>query len=538
MPQIINTNVASLNAQRNLNKSQSSLNTSLTRLSSGLRINSARDDAAGLAISERFTSQIRGLNQAARNANDGVSLSQVAEGALGETTSNLQRVRELAVQSANATNSASDRAALQTEVSQLIAEVDRIATTTQFNGINLLDGSFTTQQFQVGANANQTISVSVSGARTSQLGSVVNVSSAVTQTATAVASVVSGITYTQDINEAAYVGVSGTATTGGALSINNVVVADSASYIGTNTTSQNAASAYAISAAINASGVAGVTALASNSQTFADDGIGGGTGNAIAATNITGAGVSSTYTLTLNSQQVFSNTFTTNASVTVDSLVTAINSFTSSTGVTATRDSNNDLQLATADGSSIVVAESISGTNPAGGTTDPYNVTSVFGDYSAAGVTAATETSTQTTTFRGAVNLQSSASVTLTPAGGVAILGFSSAVNNINTTATLATLSVATASGANNAILAVDAALSTINSSRATLGAVQNRFESTIGNLTTSSENLSSARSRIQDADFASETANLTRSQILQQAGISILSQANSLPQSVLSLLR
>lgn len=159
MAQVINTNIASLNAQRNLNRSQGMLATSLQRLSSGLRINSAKDDAAGLAISERFTAQIRGLNQAARNANDGISLSQTAEGALGEVTNNLQRIRELAVQSANATNSASDRQAMQKEVSQLIAEIDRVATTANFNGVQLLDGSFTSQKFQVGANVGETIIV-------------------------------------------------------------------------------------------------------------------------------------------------------------------------------------------------------------------------------------------------------------------------------------------------------------------------------------------------------------------------------------------
>jgi flagellin len=159
MAQIINTNIASLNAQRNLNKSQDSLNTSLQRLSSGLRINSARDDAAGLAISNRFTAQINGMDQAARNANDGISLAQTAEGALGEITNNLQRIRQLAVQSRNATNSASDRAALDTEAQQLKAEIDRVASTTTFNGVKLLDGSFSNQSFQVGANVGETITV-------------------------------------------------------------------------------------------------------------------------------------------------------------------------------------------------------------------------------------------------------------------------------------------------------------------------------------------------------------------------------------------
>src|SRR3954464_9923618 len=171
MPQVINTNVASLNAQRNLTTSQGQLATALQRLSSGLRINSAKDDAAGLAISERFTAQIRGINQAARNANDGISLSQTAEGALASVSENLQRIRELSVQSANATNSASDRASLQLEVAQLTAEIDRVATQTAFNGTNLLDGTFTAKAFQVGANVGQTITVSsIANARASALG--------------------------------------------------------------------------------------------------------------------------------------------------------------------------------------------------------------------------------------------------------------------------------------------------------------------------------------------------------------------------------
>ena len=169
MPQIINTNIASLNAQRNLNTSQQDSNVALQRLSSGLRINSAKDDAAGLAISERFTSQIKGLNQAIRNANDGISLAQTAEGALGESGNILQRIRELAVQSANATNSASDRKALQSEVNQLKGELERIATTTEFNGLKLLDGTFQAQKFQAGANENQSIAVSIEGARTADL---------------------------------------------------------------------------------------------------------------------------------------------------------------------------------------------------------------------------------------------------------------------------------------------------------------------------------------------------------------------------------
>jgi flagellin len=183
MPQFINSNIASLNSQRALNSSQSDLSTSLERLSSGLRINSAKDDAAGLAISDRMTSQIRGMNQAVRNANDGISLAQTAEGALGSTSDNLQRIRELSIQSANATNSASDRKALNAEVNQLIAEIQRVGVSTQFNGQNLLDGSFQAAQFQVGANANQTINIGITGSTTNLLGAYQATSAAVTSAA-------------------------------------------------------------------------------------------------------------------------------------------------------------------------------------------------------------------------------------------------------------------------------------------------------------------------------------------------------------------
>lgn len=249
MSQVINSNIASLTAQRNLNSSQSSLNSSLERLSSGLRINSAKDDAAGLAISERMTSQIRGLNQAVRNANDGISLSQTAEGALGEIGTNLQRIRELAVQSANASNSASDRASLQAEAAQLSAEITRVAGQTQFNGLNLLDGSFLNQSFQIGANANQTINIaSIADARSTALGSHIlttNGTAMGTTTAAAAAAAANGV-----------------AAEAGLTLANNKGTTSAISYAA-------GADAKAIATAINtaASGI-GITATASNSATF------------------------------------------------------------------------------------------------------------------------------------------------------------------------------------------------------------------------------------------------------------------------------
>ncbi len=531
----INTNVPSLNAQRNLFTSANNLAVSLQRLSSGLRINSAKDDAAGLAIAERFTGQIRGLNQAARNASDGISLSQTAEGALSQVSANLQRIRELGVQSANSTNSASDRTALQQEVSQLVAEIDRVATTTQFNGINLLDGSFTTQQFQVGANANQTISVSVSGARTAQIGSYVNSAGAVTQASTVLTTTNAGATHTNTAGYTNYNGVNGTASNGSNITINGTNVANSATYVGTVApTYQSSDSAYAISAAINASGIAGVTSTTVNTQTYAI--ASGGTAGTSDFFAYTPAGTSTTtngsYTMTINGQQIFNNTLTSAASsgnISIDSAVSAINGFTS-LGVTATKTSAGTLQLSAADGRNIVVREQITGTVGTG-TVPTYN--SVFSTNSQTAVGTA-QALDQTLTQRGAITLASSATVTLN--AGSSILGFAS--SSLAAANSVASLDISTVTGANNAILAADSALASINNNRASLGAYQNRFASTVSSLQNISENLSASRSRIQDTDFAAETANLTKNQILQQAGTAILAQANALPQTVLQLLK
>ena len=384
MAQVINTNTMSLNAQRNLSTSGTSLATTIQRLSSGLRINSAKDDAAGLAISERFSTQIRGLDVAVRNANDGISLAQVAEGSLTEIGNNLQRIRELSVQSANATNSASDRAALNAEVKQLSSEIDRVAKQSDFNGTKLLDGSFSSQLFQVGANAAQAIAIDkVVDARSQSLG---NVKFAADVTGTAVA------------NAAADGSVAG-------LTVNGVAI-DTVSY--TNGT--------------------------------------------------TGADIAKT-------------------------LATAINAKMGESGVYATVGGagNNELTLNSVKaGKDLVVGGTVTGS----------------------GLTAAT---------------------TAASAG----------------TAQFAKdLDITTFEGAQKALEIVDAALTSVNGARADLGAVQNRFTSVVANLQTSSENLAASRSRIRDTDFAKETAELTRTQILQQAGTAMLAQANQVPQNVLSLLR
>ena len=538
MPQIINTNIASLNAQRNLNTSQSALNVALQRLSSGLRINSAKDDAAGLAIAERMTTQINGLNQAARNSNDGISLSQTAESALGELTNNLQRIRELAVQSANSTNSASDRAALDQEVQQRIAEVDRIASQTAFNGLKVLDGTFGSSQFQVGANAGETITINLStGVKASQIGSYVNAAGTYSNTVAA-GTAATGGTRTLTAAQAAYTGASSTASNGSNVTINATNVANSSNYIGT-LSSQDNTSAYAKAAAINASGIAGVTATATFDKTFAAA-TGGvaGTSDFLLSVVDTAAGTSgvsgsNSYTLYVNGTAVLTST----GSVSIDSAVSNINSFSGTTGVLATKTTAGALQLTASDGRNVAVREVMEvGAATAGSSAGTAgSLTSVFsGLAQTASATVANADSTEA--HRGNITLQSSSAISIT--AGQTVIGVASATTLLSPSNTLGGTSVTSVAIANNAILSVDAALTTVSTLRSTFGAIQNRFQSTISNLQAVAENLTSSRSRIQDADFAAETASLTRAQILQQAGVAITSQANALPQNVLALLK
>ncbi|MDK9557303.1 flagellin [Marinobacter sp. M216] len=387
MPQIINTNIASLNAQRNLNATQSDANVALQRLSSGLRINSAKDDAAGLAISERFQSQITGLNMAQRNANDGISLAQTTEGALDEITANLQRIRELAVQSANASNSPSDRQALNAEVQERIQEINRIAGQTSFNGLKILDGSLLTQTFQVGANAGETISVLGFDARGSQLGSTINQSTDLLTTLTD----------------------------------------------GTDTLETIFNEGRTVDITFNITGIDGI----------------------VTPVTVTGAG-------------------------SLQDVLGQINAQSPTTGVAVNMNRSNDELI----------------------------FSSQFGE---------------------------DFSVDITPAGGgTQTVAATAAANTVSANDT----DISTQDGADLAMISVDYAIDTINGIRAELGAVQNRFESTIANLSTTSENLAASNSRIRDADFAAESAELARTQVLQQAGLSVLAQANARPQQVLQLLQ
>jgi len=495
MPQVINTNILSLNSQRNLNTSQEALQVSLQRLSSGLRINSAKDDAAGLAISERFTSQIRGLNQAIRNANDGISLAQTAEGALSESGNILQRIRELSVQSANATNSASDRQALQAEVGQLVQELDRIATSTEFNGQKLLDGTFGTAVFQVGANANQTIQTTTNNFRIGQFGNhriegVETSSAAISRYAQGDSLTISGNLGTRNI------------------------------------TIDPGSNAKNVAAAVDAkSDETGVSAFAKTETAISFDKVGA-------------------YTVEIQSdnKDFQSISFTLSGTEGNDGLTAAVSAFNdvaSKTGVTAKLSGDSrTVILINATGNNISLrdtANANSGNIMVGVQSDiqpgPAGEAAVP---AAAGSVLASNAASDTAVIVGQVIYDSDKSFGVTSLAGITnvLAQEASQLNSVQD------LDVSTVSGANLSLAIVDSALNTVNAQRAKFGAIQSRFGSTIANLSVNSENLAAARSRIRDADFAMETAELTRNQILQQAGVAMLAQANVAPQSVLSLLQ
>jgi len=719
MPAIINTNIASLNAQRNLTKSQDALQISLQRLSSGLRINTAKDDAAGLAITERMTSQIRGLNQAARNASDGISLAQTAEGALSEVGANLQRIRELAVQSANSTNSVSDRASLNAEVQQLLSEIQRVSTTAQFNGQNILDGTFTASQFQVGANANQIITAGTGNAQTSALGSFKTESNTVTAvsgtaltagsltingtdvgssasgSAESIATAINGIYNQTNVIATATTTVTSSATNplrrnqalqSGDLVINGIAIGATAG--SSNVATQGANVAAAINAVTAQTGVTAVANgssgaltltsitgktidLTTNAATTADGAtrvenatglemagatkafgintltFAGGVAQVVTNTSTTSAnstdtltvaGVTFTYssaassatniliangTPTAQGSAVFAAL---NANATVTSQFTVVNT---GGGVVTLTSKSNVLSTAYSDGLASASATSnasawgqttagaglaIGDTVKVGGLTYEFTRATATGVSVAGNIQVKLGASASTgaadaasaTNFANALSAQQAlgnGTVGLTTNSGVGVItvtntlygstgvvaaptepvtsGTAGALILANPTAgtsgvysasstkgtlslnspssyniggaspgtaglgsanvSLATISavdITSVAGANSAIVLLDGALSQVSSIRGSMGALQNRFSSVVSSLTASSENLSAARSRIQDTDFAVETAQLTRNQILQQAGTAMLAQANQLPNTVLTLLR
>lgn len=489
MALVINNNQSALNAQRQLNNSAGILSTSMERLSSGLRINSAKDDVAGIAIADRMSSQIRGLNQAVRNANDGISLAQTAEGALQESTNILQRMRELAVQSANDTNTGTDRSSLQKEIGQLQQELNRIANTTAFNGKNLLDGTFTAQKFHVGANANQTIAVSAGNAQASSLGA----QRVFSASATLVAST----------------GATNSTTGSGALTINGSVGTASANIAAAGSSARN------IAATVN--NLTSQTGVSARSITQADLKI-----------TATGAIVFQLTGQNTTAATISASMGTTSGATDLAGLAAAINDKAGTTGITAQINStNNGLLLENTDGYDIKIVGGSSassvGTWSVQGMDQNGNVL--------AGAATGISSGAATATVGGRVILESGKGFSVSIASGTLAAGTSSLSD-------VGSVNVTTQTGANDALSVLDKALSFIDDLRADLGAVQNRFGSTINNLQTTSENISEARSRIQDADFAKETGSLSRGQILQQAGIAMLAQANQSQQGVLQLLR
>jgi len=571
MAAVINTNIASLNAQRNLTTSQSALQTSLQRLSSGMRINSAKDDAAGLAISSRMTSQINGLNQAARNANDGISMAQTAEGALQSSGDILQRIRELAVQSMNGSNSTTDRATLNTEVQSLTQELQRVATTTQFNGQNILDGSAGSVNFQVGANANQTINISGGNFQTSSYGNY-RIGGLAAYTNGGIGDLTAGTTVT------AATGAVGNAlllsgTTGDASQVVGAAASgDFQISTGTGTYDvyyREGASAAEMAAAINRTG-SGVNASALTEVVLGGDAA-GGTGVAFMQNTTYSFAISTDYSDPANNNTIDPK-FTTisfktggsddaadvDSSSSLSSAVSAFNDAAAKTGFTAeavqTETGGWALKLTNQNGADLRILNNSYDNSAAAIDISVNDISVLDGDttttgmaadsLAGGGLTSGVWTNGNGAWYTGKVTLDSNKAFSVTTTNAVDMFQDASAAG----TAAAGTygsqlqaanaMDISTAEAAQRTLAIVDSALATVNGTRASYGALQNRFESTISNLQATSVNLSSARSRILDADFAAETASLTRGQILQQAGTAMLAQANQLPNSVLSLLR
>ncbi|WDE13226.1 flagellin [Thalassomonas haliotis] len=463
------TNTASLNAQRNLSRSSDGLATSMQRLSSGMRINSAKDDAAGLQIANRLTSQINGLGVAQRNANDGISMAQTAEGAMQESSNILQRMRDLALQSANGSNGTDERDALQKEVADLQQELTRIAETTQFGGTQLMDGTFGTKQFQIGANANETINVSLKDMSADAIGSY-----DVTGAGTAAAA--------NSLGDAENV----------ALATNTGTTADTWSLNGTSIAITAGQGAADIATTINASS-SGVTATAS------------------LTTTLTTLDAASDGNLNIGADSYDLSTYGGDSARLAEDMVA------DGYDVVVTDETTGALSIKATGVNGIEIAGATAGTASLGGGT------------AAAAHSVSSELHLASPDKIGI----SGATVNEILGGTMAATGGTAAL----TTMESVDISGSDATGAQSALQTIDAALAQIDSQRASLGAVQNRFSHTISNLSNVSENVSASRSRIQDTDFASETAQMTKNQILQQAGTSILAQSNQLPQAALSLI-
>ena len=493
MALVVNTNVASLTAQRALAESASALDKAMTRLSTGSRINSASDDAAGLAIVQRMTSQINGLNMAVKNANDGISLTQSIEGALVEVVDMLQRLRELAVQASNDTNSSTDRRYIEDEVALLKAEITRISSNTRYNGTKVLDGTFLSQKLQVGTEGGEVIDLSVASVAADKLGQYKTV-------------------------KAALAGVLGTDLTTAGEAVNSVTASEIYTINGATNSSTitptAGESAKATAAAVNAvSGTTGVSAVAKTYAKF-----------------FTGDASDTTYSVKINGTTT--GNFTWSASNVADA-VTKINDISGTTGVTATANAGNTfITLYHSQGADITVENESAGTG--------MDIASVSHDgTSVNGTTLSILQSGNDDSARimGTVQFSSSESFSVSLDSG-ATAGNTFVVAGSGSLSTVSTINLKTQSGASAAIAVLDGAIEKVSSMRADLGAIENRLEHTVSNLMNIAQNTSDSRSRILDADYSIESANLAKAQVLQQAGTAILSQANARPQLVLQLLQ
>ncbi|WP_318465794.1 flagellin [Photobacterium leiognathi] len=525
----INTNVTAMTAQRNLNSASSSVADSMQKLSSGLRINSAKDDAAGLQISNRLSNQTNGLNVAMRNANDGVSMAQTAEGAMQESTTIMERMRELALQSANGSNSDKDREAMQKEMGQLQEEMNRIADTTSFGGQSLLDGSFGSKSFQIGANSNETQSLELMDVSSHALGQTYksfgeDAAGNTTLTATAVA---------------------GTMGSDGSLSLDIGGQAQSIA-LGYDMSAENLAEKIN-----NIDGVSGVTVTQGGDKTPAQN----------ATMDISGLalGAGTTGSLNINGTEISLDDIAAtdvsganNKDALNKAVVDKINTQLADKGVTATVDYGagatdgsvaGKIVLEAADGKALDVSAKVKGGAAGVDATitlgDNTAITS-DGDATPANVTEASdmEIAKSTPAVKGDFTVNfATAKLDASIDGAVTVGGTTITQTTGTTTESVASLDLSTAEGAQNAIDVLDAAMEQIDDKRAEIGAFQNRMNHTMSNLANINENVNASNSRIKDVDFASETINMTKGQILQQAGTSILAQAKQIPQAALSLL-
>lgn len=494
----INTNILSLTAQRNLANSSKAFSKALERLSSGSRINRAGDDAAGLAISEGLGAQVRGIRVAIRNANDAVGFLNTAEGGLAEQTNIVQRLRELAIQAANGTLGGTDRTYLEAEKAQLLQEFDRIATQTNFNGSYLLDGTFSTTNLQIGIQKGQTISFNIGNARSSVLGGLATISGVRNQISAGTNNLI----------------------------INGTAVSYAKSTDDSSSSAGNSYSAIAIAKKINE--------VSSTTNVFADIST-----TIVQINNMVFSsyqGDLSTDKLAINGTSIIGTGVNS-----VNSFISAINNYSNTTGVKARLQSSStdDIELYAEDGRNIQLQWTT-----ATATTGLYGVftdnTNWTGGYST-GVIFSTSTGFSAAygiVRTGSIKLRSASAITITGSGVSAALGFSSTSISVDTSNNVSTIDLDTQALASDALAYLDATLNQLNSLRSSLGAIQSRLDSTTSSLSVTLENVSAARSQIRDTDVATETAELTRAQILQAAGVAVLGQANTASTAALQLLQ